>query len=319
MKNIFLKSVLAGVYMLNIQAAIDTVNSLIVAPRAGSIVATQRPVIAGIVKNAQNIALKHKPVTIYVDDRVVATVPTNKHGVWSYVLNSAQALDDGCHSVQACVAQTQTNVEWVKGIVFGVQATRVPHKSGNVSAANSTINFPFEGAALNTTTPTVIGTLLDSSYNPVLGETVQVKIDDSTVGSPVSDSNGVFSYALVSALTESSHTVDAHCVQSSVDLTTNNFIVDVTAPDAPTISAPTQNGTVTSNPVVVSGTTESLATITTYMDGDTYGDISYADESGDWSIEYELSNGAHYVTAQAADLANNTGVVSDPTDFTVNV
>lgn len=320
MKNIALKLALALVCITNIPAhAIDILNSLIVAPRPGATVATATPVVAGVMRNDNHKPIKNKPVAIYIDGRLVATVPTNKYGVWSYALSNGQALADGCHCIQASVAQSPTNVSWVKGTVFGVHVTRVPHKSGNVSAANSIINFPFDGGYINDTTPTVIGTLLDASYQPVSGETVTVKIDSSTVGSPVSDSNGVFSYGLSSALSEASHAVDAHCVQSSVDLTTNTFTVDVTAPAAPTISAPTQNSTVTSNPVVVSGTTESGATITTFMDGDIYGDISYADGSGNWSIEYELSNGAHSVTAQASDLANNTSSVSGARSFTVSV
>lgn len=320
MKNKVLTLVVACLSASHVQAAIDNSSSLIVAPRSGAVVGTSRPVIAGVVRNANQNPVKNKPVTIYVDNRIVATVPTNKHGVWSYALSNAQELADGCHCVQACVAQTPLVVSWLKGALFVVDATRASQalRSGTVSAANSTINFPPDGAYVNTTTPIIVGTLLDSSFQPVDGETVQVKIDSTTVGSPVSDSNGVFSYQLMSALTENTHVVDAHCVQSSVDLATNSFVVDVTPPAAPAIDAPTQNSTVTSNPVVVSGTTEPLATITTFMDGDTYGDITYADASGNWSNEYSLSNATHSFTAQATDLAGNQGSVSSARTFSVN-
>lgn len=319
MKNIILKSLIACLFVSHAQAAVDTINSLIVTPRAESSVATHTPVIAGIMRNNQHKPIKNKPVTIFVDNRKVATVPTNKYGVFSYKLVNAQALDDGCHLVQACVAQSPTNISWGKGSIFQVQArTSNTTKSGNVSAANSSISFPFDGSYINATTPTVIGSLLDSNFSPVAGETVQVKIDSTTVGSPTSDSNGIFSYGLATPLTESSHTVDAHCVQSSVNLTTNNFTIDVTPPAAPTMSAPTENQTVTNSLVTVSGTTEAFASITTYMDGSIYGDMSYADGSGNWSLEYDLVNGAHSVTAEASDLANNTGSVSAARNFTVN-
>ena len=108
-------------------------------------------------------------------------------------------------------------------------------------------------------------------------------------------------------------------MQSNVDLTTNDFIVDTVAPDAPVIVYPANGDTVTSSTVIITGTTESFATITTFVDGDTFGDVTYADEYGNWSIEYDgLSNGSHSVNAQATDLANNTSVVSATTSFTVS-
>ena len=61
---------------------------------------------------------------------------------------------------------------------------------------------------------------------------------------------------------------------------------------------------------LVSGLSEPCATITTFLDADSYGQISYADESGSWSTQYEVEDGDHVVTARATDLAGNQSLVS---------
>lgn len=300
---------------------VDHNHSLIAAPNLADTIIVNGPLIIGIVNDVSGIGLKRKPVSLYIDRRKVATVPTNKYGVWSYMLNSGQALEDGPHLAQAYVSLGANNNIWTQASMFYVEApcTLKQVRSGNVSAANSAINFPFDGAYINTSTPTIVGSLENASNNPVSGESVQVKINGVTVATVTSDSNGVFSYQLSNALSDGSYTVAAHCVQSNVDLTTNSFVVDTVAPAAPTITFPSEYYTDNSSTVIVTGTTEADATITVYMDDDTFGQICYADANGDWSIEYDgLANGSHTVSAQATDLAQNTGATSSVTNFTVS-
>lgn len=297
---------------------LDPLHSLIFLPKPGSTIPVSQPIIAGIMVNQNSKPLKDKPVTVYVDGQKVGTVKTNKNGVWSYTLRATQTLSDGCHCAQAYVMLAESNRAWSQAANFTVHTNCIRYKSGNVSAANSAIVFPFEGSYINTTTPIVVGCLLDSEFSPVSGQTVTVKIDNATIGSPTSDNNGIFSY-MASSLSDATHMADAHCVQSSVDLATVNFTIDTVAPSAPTITAPAENETVDTSLVTVGGTTEPDAIVTTFMDGDTYGDISYADGSGTWSFEYELDNGAHSVTAQATDLAGNISSLSSERNFTVDV
>jgi len=300
---------------------VDHLSSLVTSPKMNDTIAIQGPLIVGIVNDNANKPIKNKPVSLYIDRRKVAVVSTNKYGVWSYRLNSGQALDDGMHLAQAYVSLSANNNIWTQASMFYVDSPCEfkQVRSGNVNAGNSAINFPFDGADINTSTPTIVGSLENASNNPVTGESVQIKINGVTVATVTSDSNGVFSYQLNSALDDGFYTVAAHCVQSNVNLTSNDFVIDTTPPAAPDITFPSEYYTDNSSTVIVTGTTESNATITVFMDDDTFGEICYADEYGNWSIEYDgLANGVHTVSAQATDLAENTGPVSDITTFTVS-
>ena len=302
-------------------ANVDHLHSLVTSPKMNDTIVIHGPVITGIVTDTTGKPAKNKAVSVYIDKRKVAVVSANKYGVWSYGLNEAQYLQNSAHIVEACVTLTPSTPVWTQACIFTVNATRTAQgtRSGTVNAANSAINFPSDGSYINISTPTIIGTLEDSSFNPVVGESVQIKINGATVGTVTSDSNGVFSYQIANALADGSYTVGAHCVRSNVNLATNGFTVLTTSPAAPTIVDPAQSATVSDSTVIVDGTTEVYATVTTFMDGDTFGDICYADENGNWSIEYDgLANGAHSVTAQATDLANNIGLVSAATNFTVS-
>jgi len=269
---------------------VDHASSLVTSPLLQDTVVIRGPVVIGIVNDINKGPIKNTPVSIYVDKRKVAVVPTNKYGVWSYTLNEAQYLENSAHIVEACVTIATNNTVWTQAGLFSVNATRAIKKtrSGNVNAANSSINFPSDGSYINTSTPTIVGSLLDSSYNPVVGETVHFKINGVTVATVTSDSNGVLSYQITNALADGSYTVGAHCVQSAVDLATNGFVIDTVTPNAPVIVDPAQNATETSSTVIVDGTTGANYTVTTFMDGDTFGDICYADENGNWAIEYDV-------------------------------
>ena len=320
----FIKNNISKIVALSLIAStvhavsLDPLFSFVASPRLHDTIVVRGPVVMGVVTDTSGKPVRNKLVMVYVDKRKVAVVSTNHNGVWSYTLNQTQYLQDSAHMVEACVTLSATNMVWTQATMFTVQASRAQatHRSGNVNTTNSTINFPF--GYVNTTTPVVVGSLLDAGYNPVAGETVNVQINGVTVGTVTSDSNGVFSYQVSNALVEGDYTVGAQCVQSAVDLTINDFTVDITPPVAPTITYPAQNNILTTSDVIITGITEPNATVTIYLDGNAFGDISYADAYGNWSMEYILNDGFHAVNAQATDLANNTGPVCTTINFNVN-
>ena len=97
--------------------------SLIAAPRLQDTIIVRGPVVMGIVTDATGKALKNKTVILYVDKRKVAIVPTNKYGVWSYILNETQFLQDSAHIVEACVTLSSTNAVWTQATLFYVNTS----------------------------------------------------------------------------------------------------------------------------------------------------------------------------------------------------
>lgn len=184
--------------------------------------------------------------------------------------------------------------------------------------SKSTIDFPYNGSYLNTQNPTITGTLHDAQSLPVAGEIVRILINDAQVGSAVSDEHGIYRLSLEQALIDGLYVVSVVCVNSGVTLASNAFTIDTTAPVI-AIDAPQENQILENATVIISGTTEENAMVTTFVDSDMVGSICYADEYGNWAIEYELSSGAHVVTAQATDIAGNQGYMSDIRNFVVNI
>lgn len=292
-------------------------SSLVISPKIGSMVTTKKPVIIGLVTNSKQKPVKNKPVSVYIDGRITTSTKTNIHGVWSY---RQQDLTDGFHTVQASIKSSPMHVFWLKNTLFSVNSTPICnpfYKSGFVDEGNSLVNFPFDGSSINTSKPIIVGSLLDAQFEPITEETVIITLDGACLGDVVSDHNGIFSFIVDTSLCDGNHTVEAHCVKSDTDLDSTCFTVDTTSPAAPIIISPEENQTITSGLVSVVGTSRALATITTCMDTDKCGMITYADELGNWSIEYTLEDGAHHVTAQVEDAAGNVSPTSASRTFQV--
>lgn len=324
-KQLSLLACIATYFVSMLANDINPQLSMILSPNNKQMVTSRYPLIIGSIIKNNGKPKKNQIVTIYIDGIPYANVATNKSGLFTYQVRSDKPLTNGQHFVFA-VTKDNTST-YIRGSSFTVEArTQEIHemyKSGNADATNSYIAYPFTGAATSTSTPYIITIMNDSSNHPVGGEHVTYKVDSSTVTSNCcasQSSNGMSSYTLTGgqALSDGVHTVDAHAVESNIDLAQQTFTVDTTPPSAPTITSPTNNQTVTSSTVIVTGTTEANALVTVYMDND-FGDIAIADENGDWSIEYDdMSNGQHIFNATTTDEANNTGSFSPTIVFFVN-
>lgn len=100
---------------------------------------------------------------------------------------------------------------------------------------------------------------------------------------------------------------------SPVDVT---YTVDLTAPDAPTLEAPT--GEVSSTTPAFEGTSEPFATVSIVVDGDVIG-TTVADGTGAFSFtpSAPLALGDYSAVARATDRAGNEGPDSDAIEFTI--
>lgn len=189
--------------------------------------------------------------------------------------------------------------------------------SGVVSDANSTIDFPHDQAYINTNQPTIVGTLRDENGNPVINETVQILIDGAAVGTTTSDDNGIYRLLLDPGLADGQYELSVFCVESEAIIESNYFTIDTTVPSID-ITYPQEGDVVTDTIITIAGTTEANAMVITFLDDDAFGSICYADQYGNWSIDYEVNNGNHTIAAQATNIAGNQSYLSETVQFAVN-
>lgn len=85
------------------------------------------------------------------------------------------------------------------------------------------------------------------------------------------------------------------------------------------IQQPTAGGTVNTLRPIISGTSEDLATVTVYIDGNDVGE-ALVDQNGKWSRQSSQSfaPGSHRVTARARDLAGNLSDETSPIQFFID-
>lgn len=187
-----------------------------------------------------------------------------------------------------------------------------------INTSYSTINFPYHLAYINSVRPIITGSLLDDNRKPVGNETVEIFLNNTHIGTTTSNVDGVYEFQAEQDLTDGQYSVTAFCVESQASLSPNSFTVDTTLPDVAFVY-PSEKEIIDSTTFIVSGITEANAMIETFLDNDTYGLVCYADESGNWLIEYNAHSGLHTIKAQATDLAGNQGPESEIRSFIVTV
>lgn len=166
------------------------------------------------------------------------------------------------------------------------------------------------------------------------GSTVHIFGDGHLLGSVVVGSDGTWTYTISTALSEGAHSFTAIAINikgSSIESSHFNITVDTTAPDAPQLTAVTDdvgsitgalhNGSVTDDAKpTFSGKGEAGDTVKIY-DGQTLLGTTTVDGSGNWSFtpSQALSETSHTITITQTDKAGNvSGITTVPT-FTVDV
>ncbi|MFZ5443974.1 MAG: Ig-like domain-containing protein, partial [Myxococcota bacterium] len=128
--------------------------------------------------------------------------------------------------------------------------------------------------------------------------------------------------ATFTGLSEGSHTLQVrYRLGAAFDPTpaAYTWVVDRTAPPAPSVTTPA-NGSITTNVrPPVTGTAEAGSTVTVFVDGVAVGTTT-ANAAGAWSLTppADLSNGTHTVRATATDGAGNVSPNSNTNTFTVD-
>ena len=243
-------------------------------------------------------------VEVFVDTAVIGTTTADGAGDWS--LDQPTDLGDEPHTVVATATDAAGNTSDPDSSTFVVDTT----------STTPVVDQPADGSSTNDTTPQIGGTA-----DP--GDTVTVTVDSTVLGTTTAGPDGSWTFTPTTPLAPGEHTVTA----SAEDVLGNasevsepvTFTIDVTAPDAPVITSPT-DGSLTSDPTPpVRGTGEPGATVTVFVDGTSVGE-TLVDPDGVWELTptTPLTDGDHVITATQTDPAGTTSPASDPVGITVD-
>jgi uncharacterized delta-60 repeat protein len=193
----------------------------------------------------------------------------------------------------------------------GKQVFTLARYYGNGSTTTTTT--PADGSFTNNNKPVISG-----SANA--GNTVNVYVDGSVIGTTTADGSGAWSLIPTSALPDGIHTVAATQTDTSGSTgslsNSLSFTVDTAAPASPVITAPSAGATLISAYPIISGTAEAGSTVTIRVDGSKSGS-GVAGNDGKWSITVvaQLTAGAYTIDAAARDKAGNDSAVSSLISF----
>ncbi|HVE84923.1 MAG TPA: Ig-like domain-containing protein, partial [Myxococcales bacterium] len=298
-------SVSEGYYLLSV-----TVNAIPVAavvfidgpPAApvltapGPVVASSRPLIAGIAEAGST-------VTVSLDGSSLGAASTDSSGAWSII--PASALMDGPHVIAARATDA-----------IGAAGAWSPPRSFTVDTMAPASPVLTDPGTFTGTRPVLSGTSEPASR-------VTLRVDGVVAGTTGASATGQWSVGIASPLAEGLHAATAQAEDaagnSSPISAARSFTVDSVPPPPPVIVSPGSGASISSRTPVISGTAEGNSSVTVAVDGYLVG-VAVADASGAWSCQSTLSftQGAHSLTAQAQDAAGNQGPATSPSLFTVD-
>jgi hypothetical protein len=220
-------------------------------------------------------------VAVTVDGVPAGTTQVDDDNTWSL---AAPRLAEGTHAV---VATQQLG-----------GAVSQPSQTGWFTVAvPPVITTPANATLTNDPTPTFGGTAPP-------GARVTVLVDGAPTGTAPAGADGRWTVTS-GGLPDGTHT--AHATQNnSATSAPVSLTIDATAPAAPVITEPAQNGGTGPRPTVA-GVAEPGATVVAQVDGIALGVVT-AESDGRWVVVVDriLDPGTHVVSAQQSDAAANT-------------
>ena len=245
------------------------------------------------------------------------TVAAN--GTWSLELSSP--LANASHTLTAVSTDAAGNNTTSSGLNFTVDASAVtaPTVSSYFDDVPTTVGDFGSGSATNDTKPTFSGT------TPT-GTTVEVFVDNVSIGQATVAANGTWSITPSVSLSAGAHTVYAVATNGAMTTSQSSnftFSIDNTAPTAPTIDNIETDNVINAaekaDGVTVSGTAEVGSIVKLYNNTVYLGEVT-ADGSGVWSVTFGAGqvpvDGNYRVVATATDSVGN---VSPETEKLVRI
>jgi CARDB protein/Big-like domain-containing protein/VCBS repeat protein len=236
-------------------------------------------------------------VRLYEGAIEIGVTAADAAGAWSHT----RPYSEGVHSVQATATDAAGNVSPRSAIrVFTV----------DTGAAPPMIFSPAEGAFLNVTSVMIVGSAEPSAI-------VHIDEGGSPIGTVLAAPDGTWSTS--GTFLEGVHTISA--TQTDVlghisEPLLRTFTIDLTAPAAPTITAPLDGSTVSTSSVLVEGQAEPFASVKVFEGAIVVGN-AVANSAGSWSTDIGFANGLHTLVARAIDRAGNESGLSAPVTFNV--
>ena len=289
------------------------------APTIGSF-STDSGVVGDSITNDNTLTLTGtgeagSTVKIYDGATLLGSAVASGTGVWSY---TTVALANGGHSLTAIATDAAGNTGVASSALTVTIDTAAP--VAPTMASFSTDSGVVGDSITSDSTLTLTGTAEANA-------TVKVYDGAALLGSAVANGSGAWSYTTV-ALANGVHGLTATATDTAGNTGTAStalaVTIDTNAPGAPAIASfSTDSGVagdhVTSdNTLTLAGTAEAGSTVKVY-DGATQLGSAVANGTGAWTYTTTaLANGAHNLTATAADAAGNAGPVSSALSVTID-
>ncbi|WBL14599.1 Ig-like domain-containing protein [Sutcliffiella sp. NC1] len=272
----------AGIYTLKLEAVDE----------AGNIDTVVREVYVNLPVNI--------PKVNKVTDQSTSVKGTADAGLTVFVQNGIQVI--GSSTVTSAGTFSITIPKQVEGTVLEVYAKNIHDVSSDVASVMVVDGTP-------PSAPTV-DPVADNSVQVVgraeKGSTVIVKKGTSTLGTGITNSNGVFSVAIAKQSAGTTLQVTAKDAAGNVSAATTVTVIDKTPPPAPKVN------TVGDNATSVTGTAERGATVTVKKGTTTLGS-SKVNTDGTYSVTIQKQNAGTTLSVTAKDAAGNVSSVTNKT------
>lgn len=272
------------------------------APLAPTLLAPAAGETVGRTATFGGLAQPGVTVEVRVDDAVVCTAVADRTGAFACVADAALGL--GAHTAVANALDEAGNRSGSSAEVGFTVAD-------GVAPGAPVFSSPTQDGATPDGQPTFAG-----RAEP--GATVEVRIDGAVVCTATADETGAF--ACEASLPEGSYVATATArneAGESVASLPLRFVIDQTAPAAPTLTTPADDGTVGTRPLFA-GTAEAGTVVTVTVDGAPVC-AAIVDGAGRWSCQAveTLGAGAHVAVASATDEAGNVSAATSEVAFDV--
>ncbi|WP_194293017.1 Ig-like domain-containing protein [Streptomyces smaragdinus] len=285
-----------------VDITIDTVAPaapVITSPADGSTITDNTPTVTGTGEPGAT-------VEVSVDGTVIGTTTVNPDGTWTFDLTTP--LADGPHTVSATQTDAAGNTSPAGSNDFTVNTT--------VTVPAPVITSPADGSTVTDATPTITGT-------GVPGDTVEVSVDGTVIGTVTVGLDGSWSIDVPTALADGAHTVSATQTDAAGNVSpaaSNDFTVNTTVTvEPPVITSPSSGDVIGDSTPTITGTGTPGDTVTVIVDGTPAGTTTVQPD-GTWTFtpSTPLGEGDHTITATQTDAAGNTSDPSAPVDITID-